>query len=211
MRAGGAPGGGAAQQAPRSFGGQAGSGGSRSFGGAGGAAGGERHFGSDGAASGGERRFGGPEGHGASGGGDTHRAFGAGSDHRAFGAESDHRAFGAADTHRAFGADEHRAGFGADHGHGGDAHGRFTYHGREFAARHAEAYRWPHGYAYHRYWAGRRLPRAFWRRDYYVYDYADFGIDAPPPGYQWVRYGPDLLLISVATGEVAQSVNGAYE
>jgi Ni/Co efflux regulator RcnB len=84
------------------------------------------------------------------------------------------------------------------------------YHGHEFAARHGDPYRWPHGYGYHRYGIGYRLPRAFWAREYYFYDYAAFGLDAPGPGLQWVRYGPDLLLISLATGAIVQTVYGAY-
>ena len=84
------------------------------------------------------------------------------------------------------------------------------YHGHSFEARHGDPYRWPHGYGYRRYELGGRLPAVFWSADYYIYDYDDFGLDMPPPGFQWVRYGPDLLLIDLSDGEIAQVVYGAY-
>jgi Ni/Co efflux regulator RcnB len=55
------------------------------------------------------------------------------------------------------------------------------------------------------------MPRAFWDRQYYFYDYAAFGLDAPGPDTQWIRYGPDLLLISLSTGAIVQTVYGAYD
>ncbi len=54
------------------------------------------------------------------------------------------------------------------------------------------------------------MPAVFWSPDYYVTDYDSFGLDVPPPGFQWIRYGPDLLLIDLSDGEVAQVVYGAY-
>ena len=45
----------------------------------------------------------------------------------------------------------------------------------------------------------------FWRtRDYFLLDYIAFGLFAPPPGYVWVRYGDDALLIDTYTGEIVQ-------
>jgi Ni/Co efflux regulator RcnB len=37
---------------------------------------------------------------------------------------------------------------------------------------------------------------------YYFTNYAALGLDPPPFGYQWVRYGPDVLLVNVRTGQV---------
>ncbi len=188
--------GGVQQQSPRGFGGAPAAAAPRGFGGAP-AGGAPRAFGGEaahaGSAAGADRHFG-EAAHAGFGGAEAHRAFGA-EDHRAFGAGEDHRTFGGGEDHRAF---------------GGTA-GHFLYHGHEFAARHGDPYRWPHGYGYRRYEVGRRLPRAFWGREYYFYDYAAFGLDPPGPGYQWVRYGPDLLLISLATGAIVQTVYGAYD
>jgi Ni/Co efflux regulator RcnB len=66
-------------------------------------------------------------------------------------------------------------------------------------------YRWPRGYDYRRYHYGQRLPVIFWRdRDYWLLDFIAFGLFAPPPGYVWVRYGPDALLIDTYSGEIIQ-------
>ena len=36
------------------------------------------------------------------------------------------------------------------------------------------------------------------------------GLEPPPPGYRWVRYGPDLLLVNVRTRRVADVIYGAF-
>ena len=41
-------------------------------------------------------------------------------------------------------------------------------------------------------------------------DYWLFGLDVPPYGYEWVRYGPDALLIDLRSGEVIQVVYGRF-
>lgn len=67
------------------------------------------------------------------------------------------------------------------------------------------SYRYPRGYNYRRYHYGQRLPVIFYRdRDYWLLDFIAFGLFAPPPGYVWVRYGPDALLIDTYTGEIVQ-------
>jgi len=71
--------------------------------------------------------------------------------------------------------------------------------------RYHTSYRFPSGYYYRRFHYGQRLPVIFWRdRDYWLLDYIAFGLFAPPPGYVWVRYGPDALLIDTYTGEIIQ-------
>ncbi|MBI1210367.1 MAG: hypothetical protein GC190_02805 [Alphaproteobacteria bacterium] len=69
---------------------------------------------------------------------------------------------------------------------------------------HIGAYRAPRDYHYRRWHYGDRLPIAFYARSYWLLDYIAFGLFAPPPGYVWVRYGPDALLIDVETGEIIQ-------
>jgi Ni/Co efflux regulator RcnB len=65
-------------------------------------------------------------------------------------------------------------------------------------------YHAPRGYYYRRWHYGERLPISFWARDYWLLDYIAFGLFAPPPGFIWVRYGPDALLINEETGEIIQ-------
>lgn len=87
----------------------------------------------------------------------------------------------------------------------------YTYRGRSFAAFHAARYRWPYGYAYHRYVVGYRLPHRFWMHDYYVTDYALYDLDPPPPNFAWLRYGPDLVEIDTTTGAIAQIIYGFFD
>lgn len=64
------------------------------------------------------------------------------------------------------------------------------------------AYVRPTGWYSHRWVYGERLPRAFFAPDYFILDFAAFGLISPWDGYEWVRYGDDALLIDVETGEV---------
>jgi Ni/Co efflux regulator RcnB len=50
----------------------------------------------------------------------------------------------------------------------------------------------------------------FLASSYYYDDYAALGLAPPPPGYRWVRYGPDILMVNVVTGRVADSVDGVF-
>ena len=162
-------------------------GGQRTFGGE------QRGFGS-GAPSSAERRFG--EQHAASGLPPLQSFW-----------NGERRSFG--DNH--FGG-EHQADaghFGGERRFGGPG-GHFSYRGRQFAALHDRPYRWPHGYYYQRFYVGGRLPPTFWVSDYYFTDYEAIGLAAPEPGFQWVRYGPDLLLVNMNTGEIADTVYDAY-
>jgi Ni/Co efflux regulator RcnB len=87
----------------------------------------------------------------------------------------------------------------------------YTYHGHAYAPFRVARYHWPSGHAYHRYGRGARLPRLFWIARYLIEDYLDYGLTAPADGFEWVRYGPDLLLIDLSTGEVQDAVYGAFE
>jgi Ni/Co efflux regulator RcnB len=47
--------------------------------------------------------------------------------------------------------------------------------------------------------------------DAYFYDnYATLGLAPPPAGYRWVRYGPDVLLVDVRSGRIADVVDGVF-
>jgi Ni/Co efflux regulator RcnB len=91
-----------------------------------------------------------------------------------------------------------------------DRGGRFfNYRGRNFAAVRAEPFRYPRGWGY-RHWArGDFLPRLFIAAPYF-FDYAWLGLEPPPPGYRWVRYGPDLVLVNVYNGRIADVIYDAF-
>jgi len=72
------------------------------------------------------------------------------------------------------------------------------------------AYAYPPGYSY-RYWTvGDLLPALFLSSAYYYDNVGPLGLEIPPPGYRWVRYGPDLLLVNLRTGAVEQTAYGVF-
>jgi Ni/Co efflux regulator RcnB len=87
----------------------------------------------------------------------------------------------------------------------------FLYNGVSHPQLRVQPYRYPAGFAYRRYYAGRPFPRTLWSRQYYIYNYVDFGLAPPAPGAQWMRFGSDLLLVDLDTGLVAQVVFGAFD
>lgn len=89
--------------------------------------------------------------------------------------------------------------------------GHFWRRGKFYVRLHGPAYRWPHGYHYRRWAVGAVLPAVFLADEYYYSDYATAGLEAPPPGYRWVRYGSDLLLVNIRTGAVEDVVEDAFE
>ena len=72
------------------------------------------------------------------------------------------------------------------------------------------AFRYPPGYAYRRWSIGQTLPQLLFSAAFYFSDYASLGLDAPPYGYQWVRYGPDVVLVNIRTGEILDVVDGVF-
>ena len=86
----------------------------------------------------------------------------------------------------------------------------FYWRGTWYGRYHAPAYIYPRGYSY-RYWRiGDFLPLLFLSSQYYFDDYAQLGLETPPPGYRWVRYGSDALLVNMRTGAVEDVVYGAF-
>lgn len=83
---------------------------------------------------------------------------------------------------------------------------RKTYQ-RNFTAPHQyhiAQYHRPHGWYEHRWGYGEILPALFWTQNYWLGDYYDYGLPDPPPGFVWVRYGDDALLVDENSGEVLQ-------
>ena len=74
----------------------------------------------------------------------------------------------------------------------------------------AGVYHHPRGYSYRRWTVGRVLPRAYWSPNYYYRGWAALGLLAPPANFQWIRYGPDLLLVNIRTGNVVDIRYGVF-
>ena len=85
----------------------------------------------------------------------------------------------------------------------------FSYLGRYRPGYRGGAFAYPPGYGYRRWSLGQSLPLLFLTSAYFFNNYAALGLDPPPYGYQWVRYGPDILLVDQRTGRIADVVYGA--
>lgn len=94
--------------------------------------------------------------------------------------------------------------------HPGAPPGRFIFRGREFAGVHADPFVYPPGWTYRQWAVGAVLPPLFLVPNYYYTDWAALGLEPPPPGFQWVRYGPDLLLVNLGDGQVADVAYGVF-
>jgi len=68
----------------------------------------------------------------------------------------------------------------------------------------------PSGWYYHRWTFGEFLPAFFFTSNYWILDWGNFYLDAPPPGTIWVRVGNDALLIDEYSGEVIEVVYGIF-
>jgi Ni/Co efflux regulator RcnB len=62
----------------------------------------------------------------------------------------------------------------------------------------------PAGWYPHRWVYGERLPAIFFAPEFFILDYAAYGLIEPWGGYEWVRYGDDAVLIDLETGEVVR-------
>jgi Ni/Co efflux regulator RcnB len=90
------------------------------------------------------------------------------------------------------------------------AGGHFAYQGQSHARIQAPSFHYPSGYHYRRWGAGQILPRLFLTSTFFFTDYAAYGFGPPPFGDAWVRYGPDLLLVNIASGQIVDVIYGAF-
>ncbi|HEY1900531.1 MAG TPA: RcnB family protein [Steroidobacteraceae bacterium] len=72
------------------------------------------------------------------------------------------------------------------------------------------AFHYPSGFAYRAWATGAILPSVFLTDAYFYDNYATLGLAPPPAGYRWVRYGPDVLLVDVRSGRIADVVDGVF-
>jgi|GEM_PF-3871716 len=66
----------------------------------------------------------------------------------------------------------------------------------------------PVGYAHTTWVVGVTLPPPM--RTYVVIQPADYGLPAPPPGYNWYYAGTNFVLVSVSSGVIVRSVSGGW-
>ena len=66
------------------------------------------------------------------------------------------------------------------------------------------------GYYNRRWRFGEFLPFGWFASSFWISDWGDYDLPVPPYGYEWVRVGPDALLVDTYTGEVVSSVYGLF-
>jgi Ni/Co efflux regulator RcnB len=91
-----------------------------------------------------------------------------------------------------------------------EAHYRIGHRPATYHRIRASAFHYPRGYRYRRWSAGTVLPHLFLTTAYFFNDWGALGLGPPPPGYVWIRYGPDLLLVNRYSGRVADVIYGAF-
>ena len=87
---------------------------------------------------------------------------------------------------------------------------QFYHRGSWFGRIRGPLYAYPRGWHYRRWAIGLRLPAILFAPSYYYSDWSALGLEPPLPGYAWVRFGPDLLLVNLRTGEVEDVVYGVF-
>jgi Ni/Co efflux regulator RcnB len=80
------------------------------------------------------------------------------------------------------------------------------------ADRHFKANRYqpPRGYKARAFHRGEQLPQAYRGRGYVV-DYRQYGLGAPPRGYQYVRVNNDVVLTAITTGVIASVISQLFQ
>jgi Ni/Co efflux regulator RcnB len=87
---------------------------------------------------------------------------------------------------------------------------QFWHRGRYVNRVRGPAFVWPRGYSYRRWGIGGLLPPVFLAPAYFYTGWAALGLQAPVPGYTWVRFGPDLLLVNLTTREIEDVIYGVF-
>lgn len=91
----------------------------------------------------------------------------------------------------------------------------FVFHGHPYTwhpVHFPHPWAYPPGYGYRLWGVGAILPPLFWSTPTYYYtDWAGMGLPPPDPGFQYVQYGPDLLLVNITTGQVVEVFPGAFD
>ena len=81
----------------------------------------------------------------------------------------------------------------------------WSYRGEDHGRFRAPPYRYPYNWGYRSWRVGERLPYLFLSDAYFI-EFEPYALPRPPYGYRWVRFGPDVLLVNVYTGEIVDVV-----
>jgi Ni/Co efflux regulator RcnB len=87
----------------------------------------------------------------------------------------------------------------------------FVYRGRRADMIRGPRFVYPRGFAYRRWRIGQRFPAPLIAAPYFFAGFQGLGLQLPPPGYRWVRYGPDIVLVNVRTREIEDVAYGAID
>jgi Ni/Co efflux regulator RcnB len=87
----------------------------------------------------------------------------------------------------------------------------FLYRGRPLGVIRRPAFIYPPGYVYRRWAVGALLPAALIATSFVFLEWQAAGLQPPPPGYVWVRHGPDVILVDERTRRVREVAYGAIE
>jgi hypothetical protein len=68
----------------------------------------------------------------------------------------------------------------------------------------------PQGFFYRPWFYGQILPFGWFAPEWYINDYYDYDLPVPPYGYEWIRNGPDALLVNIDNGMVVEDVPGIF-
>ena len=71
-------------------------------------------------------------------------------------------------------------------------------------------FRPPPGWQYRHWTYGEYLPMLFWSPTYWITNFWLYDLDRPPVGCEWVRNGPDALLVDISTGEILEVVYDVF-
>lgn len=137
-------------------------------------------------------------------------------DHDRGGGHEEHRGGPPGGEHRGPGPGEAFRGPGAGPGRfrgpePGFRPGAFLHdHGWRGGRYRMPGFRYPPGFGYRRWGFGSYLPAVFLAPGFYIGSYWLYGLPAPPPGYHWIRNGPDALLVRYGDGYILDAAYGIF-
>ena len=107
-----------------------------------------------------------------------------------------------------------RGGQQFDHNGGGYRNGGQGAQGHEW--RSPQRYRgrqyfYPRGFGFRTWGFGDYLPGPYFTSDYVIGDYWDYGLQAPPPGFEWMQVGNDALLVRPSDGYVLDVAHDLFD
>lgn len=87
----------------------------------------------------------------------------------------------------------------------------YSYRGRTLRAVRARPYAYPAGWRYRAWRRHERFPAELFLAAFFLNNFGTYGLSAPPPGYYWVRYGPDAVLVNRGSYDIADTAYGVFD